>query len=230
VTPIVLVPGLASSARIFAAQLPELWRRGPVTVARPTRGETIAAMAEQILADAAPRFALAGHSMGGYVALEVVRQAPERVARLALLGTSARPDTPEQTERRRGLIALAESGRFREVPDLLFPLLVHESRRDDEALRELTREMADDVGAEAFVRQQRAIIARADSRPLLATIACRTLVVHGVDDAVIPFENGEELARGIQGARLVRLDACGHVVTAERADETTRSLVEWLDA
>jgi pimeloyl-ACP methyl ester carboxylesterase len=116
------------------------------------------------------------------------------------------------------------------VPDLLFPLLVHESRRDDEALRELTREMAGDVGAEAFVRQQRAIIARADSRPLLATIACRTLVVHGVDDALIPFENGEELARGIQGARLVRLDACGHVVTAERADETTRSLVEWLDA
>jgi pimeloyl-ACP methyl ester carboxylesterase len=228
--PIVLVPGLMSSVRIYSEQLPELWRRGPVTVAQPTRGETIAAMAEQILSAAPPSFALAGHSMGGYVALEVMRQAPERVARLALLSTSARPDTPEQTERRGGLIALTESGRFGEVPDLLFPFLVHESRRDDERLRELTRAMADDVGAEAFVRQQRAIIVRADSRPLLATIACRTLVVHGVDDAVIPFENGEELARGIQGARLVRLDACGHVVTAERADETTRPLVEWLDA
>jgi pimeloyl-ACP methyl ester carboxylesterase len=227
--PIVLVPGLASSVRIFSEQLPELWRRGPVTVAQPTRGETIAAMAEQILSAAPPSFALAGHSMGGYVALEVVRQAPERVARLALLSTSARPEASEVTERRERLIALAESGRFGEVPDVLFPLLVHESRRDDRKLLELTRAMADDVGAEAFVRQQRAIIARADSRPLLETIACPTLVVHGADDAVIPVENGEELASAIPGARLVRFEACGHVVTAERAREMTESLVEWLD-
>src|SRR4051794_8570600 len=113
-----------SSARIYREQLPALWRRGAVTVAQATQGETIAAMAEQLLSDAPPRFALAGHSMGGYVALEVVRQAPERVERLALLSTSARPDTPAQTERRHALIALAESDRFGEVPDLLFPFLV----------------------------------------------------------------------------------------------------------
>jgi pimeloyl-ACP methyl ester carboxylesterase len=79
------------------------------------------------------------------------------------------------------------------------------------------------------VRQQHAIIARADSRPLLETIACPTLVVHGADDAVIPVENGEELASAIPGARLVQFEACGHVVTAERADDTTALLVQWLD-
>ena len=228
--PIVLVPGLMSSARIYAKQLPELWRLGPVTVAQATQEGAIASMAARILADAPPRFALAGHSMGGYLALEVVRQAPERVERLALLSTSARPDTPEQTERRERLIALTESGRFDEVPELLFPLLVHESRRDDESLHRLVREMADDVGADVFVRQQRAIIARADLRPLLEAIACPTLVVHGDDDAVIPLENGEELVDRIRGARLVRLEACGHLVTAEQPRETTAALGEWLDA
>lgn len=228
--PIILVPGLLSSARIYRNQLPTLWRLGPVTVANPTQEDTIASMAARILADAPPRFALAGHSMGGYVSLEVVRQAPERVERLALLSTSSRPDMPEQTERRVRLVALAESGRFDEVPELLFPLLVHESRRDDEALDGLMREMADDVGADVFVRQQRAIIARVDLRPLLDTIECPTLVLHGDDDAVIPLENGEELGSAIRSARLVRLAACGHLVTEERAAETTRSLVEWLDA
>ncbi len=110
--PIVLVPGLNCSARLYAEQVPALWGCGPVTIADHRRDDSVAAIAAHILATAPPRFALVGLSMGGYIALAMIREAPERVARLALLDTSARPDTPEQTERRRNVIALAESGRF----------------------------------------------------------------------------------------------------------------------
>jgi len=102
--PILLVPGLVSSPRIFAPVVPALWRQGPVTVANHIRDDNMGAIARRILAEAPPRFALAGHSMGGYIAFEIVRQAPERVAKLALINTQARPDTPEVTARRRGQI------------------------------------------------------------------------------------------------------------------------------
>ena len=129
--PIVLVPGLLCTARLYAEQIPALQRLAPVTVADHTRDDSMAAIAERVLADAPPRFALAGLSMGGYVAFEIVRQAPERVARLALLSTSARLDPPEISERRRRQIALAEDGRFGAVAGMQFPLLVHRSRLDD---------------------------------------------------------------------------------------------------
>lgn len=227
---VLLVPGLLCSPRLYAPQLPALWRRGPVVVANTLRGESIAAIAESILADAPPRFALAGLSMGGYVVLELVRQAPERVERLALLSTSARPETPAATERRRPLVRLAESGRLDEVVEALFPLLVHESRHDDAELLDVVKAMAADVGAEAFVRQQHAIIGRPDARPLLPEIRCPTLVVHGDGDEVIPSDCGEEAAAAIPGARLVLLRGCGHLSTLEAPDELTRALLDWLDA
>src|SRR6185312_12283660 len=129
--PIVLVPGLNCSARLYAEQVPVLWRFGPVTVADHRRDDSMAAIAQRILATAPPRFALAGLSLGGYISLEMVRQAPERVAKLALLDTSARPETPEQTEKRTPLIALAKQGRFAEVPDIQFPVFVHRDRHGD---------------------------------------------------------------------------------------------------
>src|SRR5215470_12508895 len=131
--PVVLVPGLNCSARLYSEQIPALWRLGPVTVADHTRDDTMAAIAARILAAAPPRFALAGLSMGGYIALTILRLAPERVDRLALLDTSARPETPEQSERRKPQIALAEGGRFAEVPALQFPIFVHRDRQDDTA-------------------------------------------------------------------------------------------------
>src|ERR1700712_5313219 len=103
--PILLVPGLVSSPRIFAPVVPAMWRFGPVTVANHVRDDNLGAIARRILAEAPPRFALAGHSMGGYIAFEIVRQAPDRVAKLALMNTSARPDTPEAPARRPGQIA-----------------------------------------------------------------------------------------------------------------------------
>ena len=110
--PILLVPGLVSSPRIYAPVMPALWRLGPVTVANHIRDDNMGTIARRILAEAPPRFALAGHSMGGYIAFEIMRQAPERVARLALINTQARPDTAEATERRRGMMARAQERRL----------------------------------------------------------------------------------------------------------------------
>ena len=115
--PILLVPGLVSSPRIFAPVVPALWRLGPVTVANHIRDDNMGAIARRILAEAPPRFALAGHSMGGYIAFEIMRQAPDRVAKLALINTQARPDTPEATERRRGMMQRAWSGHYHAVLD-----------------------------------------------------------------------------------------------------------------
>ena len=184
--PIVLVPGLNCSARLYAEQIPALWRFGPVQVADHTRADSMDAIAADILAHAPPRFALAGLSMGGYIALTMLRQAPARVSKLALLDTSARPETPEQSERRKPQIALAQGGRFDEVPALQFPIFVHRDRQDDAALRTRVRTMADETGAEAFLRQQKAIMTRPDVRPLLAAITCPTLVLVGDGDELTP--------------------------------------------
>ena len=123
--PILLVPGLVSSPRIFSPVMPALWRLGPVTVANHIRDDNMGAIARRILAEAPPRFALAGHSMGGYIAFEIMRQAAERVAKLALINTQARPDTAEATARRQGLMSRAGNGEYRAVLDELFPGLVH---------------------------------------------------------------------------------------------------------
>lgn len=228
-TPILLVPGLNCSPRLFAAQVPALWQLGSVTVADHRRGKTMAEIANHILASAPTRFRLAGLSMGGYLALEIMRQQPARIAKLALIDTSARPEVPAQTERREKLIALAEAGWFPgEVNDVLWPLMVDPSRQSDAALRAEMDRMGEDVGAEAFVRQQRAIMGRADSRPLLATIACPTLVIVGETDLLTPPSHADELANGIAGARLVRLPGCGHMSTMEKPDEVTELLVRFL--
>ena len=226
--PILLVPGLACSPRIYAPVIPALWRFGPVTVANHIRDENMGAIARRILAEAPPRFALAGHSMGGYIAFEIMRQAPERVARLALINTQARPDTPEATTRRRGQIARANAGEYRAVRDEMFPGLVHPSRRDDAGLRQLVHDMGDDVGPEAFVRQLTAIIGRPDSRPALAWIKCPTLVLSGDEDNTIPNSLSVEMANGIPGARLAILPDCGHLPQPEQPPATADALAEWL--
>ena len=226
--PILLVPGLASSPRIFAPLAPALWRFGPVTVANHIRDASMGAIARRILAEAPPRFALAGHSMGGYIAFEIMRQAPQRVAKLALINTQARPDTPEATARRRGQIARAQAGDYRAVLDELFAGFVHPSRREDASLRKFVHDMGDDVGPEAFVRQQTAVIGRADSRPSLAWIRCPTLVLSGDQDNTIPNSLSVEMADGIHHAKLIILPSCGHLPQVEQPQATADALVEWL--
>lgn len=227
--PTVLVPGLLASPRLYAEQLPELWRIGPVTVAVHSRDDSMTAIARRILATAPARFALAGLSMGGYVCFEILRQAPERVARLMLLDTSARPDMPEQSEQRRAQIEMARGGRLGEVADMLFPRLVHARRWGDESLRRIWRAMVQEVGAEGFVNQQTAIMGRPDSRPGLAAIRCPTLVIVGDGDVLTPPERAEEIANGIPGSRLSVIRDSGHLSTLEQPVAVTRSMVEFLN-
>lgn len=226
--PVVLVPGLGGSARIWLPVVPALWAHGTVVLANHLQGENIPAIAARILAEAPPRFALAGHSLGGYIAFEIMRQAPERVARLALVNTQARPDNDEALARRRGMIERIEAGGFDAGVAALYPGFVHPSRHDDAALRQLVTDLAYDVGPQAFVRQLRAIMARVDSRPTLATIKCPTLVLTSDTDNTLPKPLSEEIAAGIPGARLVVLTDCGHLPMIERPEATAQVLAEWL--
>ena len=226
--PVVLIPGLLASARLYGAQISELWRRGPVMVADHTRADSMAAIARGILSSAPPRFALAGLSMGGYVCFEILRQAPARVAKLALLDTAARADTPEASAMRRAQMAQASAGRLAEVVEAQFERTVHPARRSDPELRETSRLMAAEVGPEAFVRQQTAIMGRPDSRPTLSSIGCPTLVLVGEQDELTPPERAAEMAQGIRGARLVTVPECGHLSTLERPLAVSRALLDWL--
>jgi pimeloyl-ACP methyl ester carboxylesterase len=228
--PILLVPGLNCSPRLYRGQMPALWRFGPVTVADHTRDDTMAAIAARILGAAPPRFALAGLSMGGYIALEIMRQAADRVEKLALLDTGSRADTPEATAKRHANIALAQAGRFEEVIGPQFPLYVHPARADDAALKADYLAMCHDVGPQAYVRQQKAIMHRVDSRPLLASIRVPTLVLVGEQDAATPPDLSDEMAAAIPGARLARIAACGHLSTMERPEAVTQELVAWMAA
>ena len=225
-----LVPGLLASARLYAMQIPALWRFGPVTVADHTRDDSMAGIARRILGAAPPRFALAGLSMGGYIAFEIVRQAPARVAKLALLDTSARPDTPEQSATRERQIELAAAGRLGEVADTQFARTVHAARRADTQLRDLNRLMAEDVGVDGFRRQQLATMRRPDSRPLLGQIRAPTLVLVGEQDELTPPARAAEIAAAIPGARLLTVPQCGHLSTLEQPAPVTQALCAWLES
>jgi len=228
--PVLFVPGLNCSARLYAEQIPALWRFGPVVVADHTRDATIAAIAGRILANAPPVFALVGLSLGGYIAFEIMRQAPQRVAKLALLDTSARPDDAELTARRQAPMAKARAGKLIEVTDEAFVFYVHPDRHGDVALRDVVRAMAEETGVEAYLRQQQAIIARPDSRPTLSAIRCPTLMLVGAEDKGTPPELAREIAAGIAGARLVVVPECGHLSTLERPQAVTKALIEWMQA
>lgn len=225
--PLLLLPGLLCDARLWRDVVPGL--EAEAVVADLALDDSVAAMAERAVAlvGGAPRFAVAGLSMGGYVALEVARRVPERLSRLCLLDTSARPDTPEQTRRRRGLIALAKEGRFRGVTPRLLPQLLHPSRLET-PLAEEVMAMADRVGLDGFLRQQRAIMDRPDSRPDLPNIRVPALVGVGAEDALTPPELAEEMAALLPNARLARFAGCGHLPTMEDAPAVAAAMAAWL--
>lgn len=226
--PLVLVPGLLCDARLWQAQVTALADVATITVADVTRDDTIAGMAERVLAAAPARFALAGLSMGGYVVQEMTRRAPDRVIRLALLDTNARADTDEQKQRRLDLIQLAERGTFKGVTPRLLPMLIHPDRMADKALVSTVMAMAESVGKDAFFRQQRAIMHRIDGRDVLKEISCPTLVLCGREDALAPPKVHEEMAERIPDATLVVINHCGHLSTMERPEQVTAQMRVWL--
>ena len=226
--PLLALPGLLLDERMWRQQAAALAPAHPLTSFAMTPQPTIGELAEMALARApAGRFALAGLSMGGYVAFEIVRRAPERVAALALLDTSARPDSPEQTALRRSGIAASASD-FEGVVRGLFPRLLHPAHVGDASLTGLLMEMALSIGREGYVRQQEAIIGRIDSRPTLARIACPTLVLCGREDAILPLELSEEIHAGIPGSRMVVVEKSGHMSAMEQPEAVNAALREWL--
>jgi pimeloyl-ACP methyl ester carboxylesterase len=225
-TPLVLIPGMMCDARLYAPQMPVVGRR-TVAVAACTEAETMGELAARILSDAPPRFALGGLSMGGIVAMEIVRQAPERVERLALLDTNPLPETSEVSARREPQISRALAGCLADVmreemkPNYL-------ASRDPELL-DLCLDMALSLGAEVFVRQSRALASRPDQRDTLAAFGGPALILMGARDIVCPRERHELMHALLPQSRMVVVEGAGHLPTLERPDETNAALQRWLE-
>lgn len=226
--PLILLPGLLCDRALWQHQIDHLSEVAVASVPDLGSDDTVDAMARRVLDAAPPRFALAALSMGGYVAHAIMRAAPGRVERLALFDTSARPDTDEQGARRRGLIELAEKGKFKGVTPRLLPLLIHPDRLGDTDLTDAVMGMAERIGKAAFLRQQKAIMARPDSRPYLPHYRCPALVVVGRSDAITPIEVNAEMANLIPGARFVVVEHSGHLPTMEQPVAATALLRYWL--
>ena len=226
--PLILLPGLLCDAALWRHQVEALADICEAGVGDLTLDSAIPAMAERVLAGAPARFCLAGLSMGGYVAQEIMRQAPERVERLALIDTSARPDTAEQTKTRRDLINISKLGKFKGVTPRLLPNLIHPSRMDDPEVAGVVMAMAERVGQEGFTRQQTAIISRIDGRGDLAAIRVPTLVLCGRQDLITPPALHEEMAAAISGAVLTVIETCGHLSSLERPAAVTAAMRKWL--
>lgn len=227
-TPILLVPGLNCTAECYAGQIASLWQFGPVQVADHRRGASMAEIAAAILADAPPRFALVGFSMGGYIAFELLRQAHERITRLALIDTMARLDTPEGLQKRHDAIRLAEAGRHRQLVASNYPLSVHPDNADNPAVRDISIRMAIENGPDVYIRQQQAIIGRPDSTPVLAGIGVPTTIVVGEADAITPVAEAHAMADAIPDARLVTIAGAGHMSPTEQPAAVGAALVDWL--
>lgn len=227
-TPLVLVPGLLCDDALWEPQIDWLSDIAEPTVGDTLQDDSLSNMAARIL-DAAPnRFALAGLSMGGYVCMEIMRQAPERVERLALLDTSGRADSAEQNRRRRGLIELAKIGKFKGVTPRLMPLLIHTERQQDTALTTCVIDMASRVGQRGFLRQQTAIMKRISQLEAMRNYDLPVMVLCGREDALTPLKLHEEMADSIPDARLCIIEKCGHLSTLERPHAVTALLRDWL--
>lgn len=226
--PLVLIPGLLTDHALWARQTARLTDVADIMVADVSQDDTLGGMADRLLAAAPDRFALAGLSMGGYVAQEVMRRAPDRVTRLALLDTNARADLPEQKKMRQDLIDMAAGGRFTEVPAAVLPNLVHEDRVADDRFMGILMDMALRVGAEAFIRQQQAIMARPDGRDDLTRVTVPTLVLCGREDKLTPPKVHQEMAERLPNGTFVVLDDCGHMAPLEQPAAVNAVFRYWL--
>lgn len=226
----VLLPGLACDAEIWRGQLAALARFRPRVSDVHTRAESLPAMAATLLTAHPGELVLVGASMGGRIALEAARQAPQRVRGLALLGSTARADTDELRALRTEAVARFEAGQLEPVLDANTWFVFHRSAWDDEPLLERYRAMVRRAGIEQLVRQNRAMTRAPDLRATLGALRCPTLVVCGEGDGVTPTECSREIAAAIPGAQLVLLPDCGHMLTMEKPAQVNRLLAEWLAA
>jgi 4-hydroxy-2-oxoheptanedioate aldolase len=227
--PLVLLPGMLGDGTLWDGVAPALAERAAPWVGRIDLDDSVGEMAESVLAASPERFALAGHSLGGIVALETARRAPERVTRLALLNASARPATEAQLAAWGELQARTEAGAFGDVARELAELNLPQNRERDAALETRVEVMALGVGAAGFLRQLAAQRTRPDLRSSLASIAVPTVVVSGSEDDVCPSALQDELAAGIAGAAHLTVDGAGHMSPLEAPGPVAEHLLTWLE-
>lgn len=225
---VVLLPGMMCDARLYAPQLAALSRDHAVTVAPITRGERVEEIASGLLDVLPGRFALAGLSMGGIVAMELLRRAPDRITRLALMDTNALPETPQSAAQYEPLIIAARAGRVDEaVAQMVHPEVLAPGPGRMRVL-DVVRQMASDMGAEVFVRQARALQRRRDYQAELRRCKVPTLVLCGAHDALTPVKRHRFMAELIGHAQLCVLEDAGHLPTLEAPDAVTGALRDWL--
>lgn len=227
--PLVLLPGMMCDARLFAPQIAALSATRAIHVAPLTGHDTTAALAEAVLADAPPLFALAGLSMGGIVAMEIMARAPSRVARLALLDTNPRAERPEVQARRAPQIAAAERGDLaRVMREEMKPNYLADGP-GQRAILDLCMEMALALGPQVFIRQSRALRDRPDRQDTLRAVTVPTLVLCGAEDRLCPLDRHVLMRDLIPGAQLAVIPGAGHLPTLEQPGRTTAALADWLD-
>ncbi len=226
--PVVLLPAFLTTGDLWRHQAEALADIAEIQLIDLTRHDSVEGMASAVLDQAPECFALAGLSLGGFTAFEIMRRASERVTRLALVSTSARGDTPERREGRVAQMEMVRSGRFEEAV-ALFPSIIQSAERPlaPEAL-DCVRAMCREVGPEGLLNQQKAMMNRPDSRAGLSAITCPTVVIGGRQDQSWPIENSEELAALIPEAKLIVIENCGHFPALDRPEETTAALRDWL--
>ncbi|MDQ0315566.1 alpha/beta fold hydrolase [Amorphus orientalis] len=226
--PLVFIPGLACTELLFEPVVGEIGDRVTMQIVDHRGPDTMEAIVDQILANAPSYFALAGLSMGGYLAMELALRAPDRIERLALLNTKIRPDTPDERANREALIELAEAEGMEAVADRLMPRLLHPDRLADPDLVDRVRRMAVDTGADVFVAQERALLTREDISGRAGEIRMPTMVLVGDADQLTPPEMGQEIDAALPNSNLVTIEACGHLSSLERPTEVAQALATWL--
>lgn len=228
--PLVLIPGMMCDARLFGPQIEAFSSTRAVQVAHVGGQDTIEAMAADVLANAPQHFALAGLSLGGIIAMEVMRQAPERIGALALLDTNPRAELPEVAAGREPQIAAVQSGQMRDLlNEKIFPLYLADGQ-DPEDLLPLCWEMASALGPDVFVRQSRALAARTDAQDVLATVTVPTLILMGREDRLCPLDRHERMQELIPHAHFEIIENAGHLPTLEQSTATNAALKTWLDS
>jgi pimeloyl-ACP methyl ester carboxylesterase len=227
-TPVLFLPSLLSDGAIWQHQFSSLQDIAECVAAGVVGYDQIEEVAHDVLAKAPQKFALVGLSFGGFVAMEIMRQSPERVLKLCLLDTSARPETEKGKEYRQEQLSRAAGGQYGDVISAMLPMLILRERVEDLNLVNTITAMAHRIGPDGFCNRVKALVDRVDSRPLLSTIRCPVQVIGGLQDALTPPDIVEEIADGIPNARVTLIQDCGHLPPLEQPEEVSRLLREWL--